>query len=529
MIKKFNKTLIKLSSLLLLSILTILPMFSLGNNNIEARKNSVYTLTKEEYKKLSAVQMAKLVKEKKVTPKELIDLAYEVIAETDPILNNIIKHDGSSIDAKLKERAYLEAENVKNMNKPFYGVPILVKGITFELKDGVNSQALVYRKDNISKEDNALVKMFTDLGFIPIAQTTIPQLGWINVTNSDLYGVTRNPWDTTKNPGGSSGGTAAGVAIGQTAIGTANDGGGSIRIPSSFSSLIGYFPTGGVIKNNSASEGFKLENFLIAEKMEDVLAIAKALHNPEYKLNDKKLSKDKVIAYTTKTPANTPISPEAIMAVENAVKFLRDMGYTLEEVDYPIDGKAMMMAYYTNASYIGSRVGKFAETLLNRPLEMNDVELLTWALYQAGNKLNSEDINNTKEVLKGFRKTVDEFFDKYQAFITPTTSYPAPSADYNHIPEELKAKMRDMSDLTKEEAIQLIYDQWLPAWTITPFTQLSNVTDTPSISIPTHLTKNRLPLGVLISSGRFDDNIILEIAKLFEDNNRFFLYQDYEK
>lgn len=307
------------------------------------------------------------------------------------------------------------------------------------------------------------------------------------------------------------------------------DGGGSIRIPSSFSSLIGYFPTGGVIKNNSASEGFKLENFLIAEKMEDVLAIAKALHNPEYKLNDKKLSKDKVIAYTTKTPANTPISPEAIMAVENAVKFLRDMGYTLEEVDYPIDGKAMMMAYYTNASYIGSRVGKFAETLLNRPLEMNDVELLTWALYQAGNKLNSEDINNTKEVLKGFRKTVDEFFDKYQAFITPTTSYPAPSADYNHIPEELKAKMRDMSDLTKEEAIQLIYDQWLPAWTITPFTQLSNVTDTPSISIPTHLTKNRLPLGVLISSGRFDDNIILEIAKLFEDNNRFFLYQDYEK
>ncbi|MFM1525340.1 MULTISPECIES: hypothetical protein [Helcococcus] len=86
-----------------------------------------------------------------------------------------------------------------------------------------------------------------------------------------------------------------------------------------------------------------------------------------------------------------------------------------------------------------------------------------------------------------------------------------------------------MSDLSKEEALQLIYDQWLPAWTITPFTQLSNVTDTPSISIPTHLTKDNMPLGVLISANRLNDNIILEMAELFENNNKFYLYQDFEE
>ncbi|MFM1539422.1 amidase family protein, partial [Helcococcus bovis] len=514
---------------IILSVLLVSTTVVIASD-ANVKNSSKFVLDKEAYKKLSATQMAKLVKDGKVTAKQLVDLAYEVIEETDPVLNNIIKQDGKTINQALKDRAYADAENTANKDKPFFGVPILIKGLTFELENGMNSYGLEFMKDNISNKDNGLVKTYTDLGFIPIAQTTIPQMGLINVTNSNLFGSTKNPWNTEKNPGGSSGGSASGVAIGQSPVATANDAGGSIRIPASFSGLIGYFPSSGVVNPNTQlkSSSFTTENYILAEKMEDVTGIANALGG-KIKANDLHLDKSKIIAYTTKTPAGTPISDEAISAVNDAVNFLKSKGYTLEEVEYPIDGKQMMMDYYINASKAGGISNYFFNQKFKKDMSKNDVELLNWGLYQLGKKLSPVDMKNAKNDLKNFRDKMDNFYEKYQAFITPTTSYSAPEADYNHIPEKLKDKMKDMSDLSKEEALQLIYDQWLPAWTITPFTQLSNVTDTPSISIPTHLTKDNMPLGVLISANRLNDNIILEMAELFENNNKFYLYQDFEE
>ncbi|MFM1602564.1 amidase family protein [Helcococcus ovis] len=523
--KKINNILLKYIAIILLMIL-VNSTISKANSTLDNKTNK-FVLDKATYKKLSATEMAKLVRDGKVTARQLVDMAYEVIEETDPILNNIIKQDGQTINKALKDRAYADAENMSNKDKPFFGVPLLIKGLTFELANGMNSYGLEFMKDNISKKDNVLVKAYTDLGFIPVAQTTVPQMGLINVTNSNLFGITKNPWNTNKNPGGSSGGSASGVAVGQTPIATANDAGGSIRIPASFSGLIGYFPSGGVVKPNSKSTGFQMENFIMAEKMEDVIGIANALGG-DIKTKDLHLDKNKVIAYTTKTPANTPISDEAIKAVNEAVNFLKSKGYLLEEVEYPIDGKKMMMDYYINASKSGSISNHLFKKIYKKDMSEKDVELLNWGLYQLGKKLSSDDIKKAKNDLIDFRNKMENFYKKYQAFITPTTSYSAPDADYNHIPKQLNEKMRDMSNLTKDEALNLIYDQWLPAWTITPFTQLSNITDTPSISIPTHLTKDNLPLGVLISADRLNDNIILEIAKLFEDNNKFYLYQDFE-
>ena len=80
---------------------------------------------------------------------------------------------------------------------------------------------------------------------------------------------------------------------------------------------------------------------------------------------------------------------------------------------------------------------------------------------------------------------------------------------------------QDMSELDFEESLQLIYDQWLPAWVKTPYTQLSNLTGTPSISLPTHVTKEGLPLGIMFGATHYDDYRLLEIGKLFEENNLF--------
>ena len=125
---------------------------------------------------------------------------------------------------------------------------------------------------------------------------------------------------------------------------------------------------------------------------------------------------------------------------------------------------------------------------------------------------------------------MDDFYEKYAFLITPTTAEPAPAADYHHMPEELKPLMADMSGLRQEEKLKLIYDQWLPAWTKTPFTQLANLTGTPSLTLPTYLTKTGLPLGVLFNGPKYADQALLQLGKIFKDKGQLInFYRTMEK
>lgn len=99
-----------------------------------------------------------------------------------------------------------------------------------------------------SSSTSAFVKQLQKAGFIVVGQSSFPEMGWINVTNSNLYGNTHNPWQLDQNPGGSSGGSAAAVASGQVSLASASDGGGSTRIPASWSGLIGLHPTRGILE-----------------------------------------------------------------------------------------------------------------------------------------------------------------------------------------------------------------------------------------------------------------------------------------
>ena len=190
---------------------------------------------------------------------------------------------------------------------------------------------------------------------------------------------------------------------------------------------------------------------------------------------------------------------------------MESQGFTLVEVDYPIDGKKMMEDYYTLAATSTESLDDLAQIYLKRNLEQKDVELLTWGLYQFNEILEEEDIRKAEENLARVREKLRAFYDKYPIFITATTAHPAPPTDYHHLPAELISLMKDMSSLTKKERADLIYNQWLPAWTLTPYTQLSNLTGTPSISLPIHLTEKGLPLGVLFQSGKYQDRLLLQV------------------
>ncbi|RAN51159.1 hypothetical protein B8A31_07855 [Dolosigranulum pigrum] len=469
-----------------------------------------FQLTKEIYRQAGAREMSRWVREGKTTPEALVNMAYEIIAETDPQLNNIV--------ALTKEDALKKARELEDTGQPFYGVPMLFKGLGHALEGTPNSNGLVSQKDNLAKRDARRARLMQEAGFIGIGTTTFPQWGLINVTNSDLYGNTRNPWNPAHNPGGSSGGSAAGVAAGQVPIASSSDAGGSTRIPASWSGLIGMHPSRNTLKWDGNSENNQTSHFALMKNMEDLAAFHEFSLKNDVELEDVSLERDKpTIAYTTKTPAGTRISADAIKAVEDAVKFLEEHGFTTEEVDYPVDGKKLMEQYYTIA---GSSFG-------NPRIKRDQVELLTWGLNQLGLTLDKEDKEAAWKHAHTIAEQMTEFHKKYPIFLTPTNAWPAPEADYHHIPDELKALMEDMSSLSKEERLKLIYDQWLPAWEKTPYTQLSNLTGKPSISLPTYVTEDRLPMGVMFHTERNMDKFLLQLGELFEQGGQFMMNSDY--
>ncbi|VTS17254.1 amidase family protein [Streptococcus porcinus] len=474
-------------------------------------------ITLDDYKTASASQLAEWTRQKRVTGQQLLDFALETIKTTNPELNNVIS---------LRESlARQESDQMVDQGQPFYKVPILVKGLGHTIAGSSNTNGLAFLKDKTSSSTSAFVKQLQKAGFIVIGQSSFPEMGWINVTNSNLYGDTHNPWQLDKNPGGSSGGSAAAVASGQVSLASASDGGGSTRIPAAWSGLIGLHPTRDILEGNPTSERSNVSHFALTKGMEDTKKLFQFLLKDKAKAqqNSQHLDPSIPIAYTTKTPAGTPISQEAIEAVKDAVAFLKEQGYQTVEVPYPVDGKTMMQYYYTIAASAASSINFMAQQTLKRPLQKDDVELLSWALYQTGKDLSKEDIDKAWAGIAGLTKQLDQFYQKYPIFLTPTTAYPAPPADYHHIPQELVAQLSDMSQLSKQEKLDLIYRQWLPAWTLTPFTQLANLTGTPSLSLPTYVTKSGLPLGLLVNSSAHNDGLLLQIGELFEKANRFHL------
>lgn len=326
----------------------------------------------ETYMRSDATYLAQLVREGKVTSQELVELAFEAIEKTNPSLNNVI--------STRKEAALEEAKALEDTGQPFLGVPILVKGLGHTLEGGENTNGFEFLKGNTSSRDGRQVKALKEAGFIVIGQTSFPQAGWINVTNSDLYGVTHNPWNVAYNPGGSSGGSSAAVAIGQVPIASSSDGGGSTRIPAAWSGLIGLHPTNPILTWDG-SKNSTVTHFAETRSMADTATLFEFLLKEKTKdtLLENSFSPETTIAYTTKTPAGTPISEDAVAAVEEAVAFLKDLGYKVEEVDYPIDGKRLMEQYYVKAASSAGFVNFTAKQKLKRDVQKEDVELLTWA------------------------------------------------------------------------------------------------------------------------------------------------------
>ena len=505
---------------------------STNSASVESKEVAKPTIpfTVAEYKQKSALELAKLIREKKVTSTELVDLAYKVIEEENPKLNAVLTTENGKIPHAIVEEAYKTAKEIDNRisagklaanpvnwdEQPFLGVPTLIKGLD-SLKDGDSSYGVYLNKGKTSSVSGAVAKEFAKLGFVILGQTNYPEFGTRNITDSKLFGPAGNPWDPSRNTGGSSGGSAGAVASGMVSIASGSDAGGSIRIPASWTGLIGLKPTGHVVK------------FPLVKTIEDAKTYfdKTKINKPKTLVEVPKDLKSLKIAYSLKTPLkDVELSEDGKKAVLKAVDFLRKQGFTVEEVnEFPIDGYEGIRTYTIGA--IGG--GYTAAANLAKEKNKRDLDPATYALGTSSykGKTANTDVSSAKDATI-YANQMNEFYKKYDLFLMATNAVTAPSNDKKvdpYVDPKVEEQLYNINKIKDpKERFNLLVKQWEPMMRRTPFTWLFNLTGNPSISLPIYKSANNLPLGVMFAAKNNSEKILLEMGQLFQDNNQFVMH-----
>jgi amidase len=286
-----------------------------------------------------------MVRSGEVSPKELVQLSLDRIARLDPELNSFRK--------VFAEKALLEAEQAEARmragdERPLLGVPIAIKD-----EVDVAGEVNTHGTDGFSepaKEDSEMVRRLREAGAIIVGLTLLPEMAICGFSESATYGVTRNPWNPQRTPGGSSGGSASAVAAGLVPIASAGDGAGSIRIPAASCGLFGLKPSRGRASLAPLSEGWRgmavlgsvSRNVLDTALWLDIISggsrEAEAPPPPERPFVEAvKQSPGKLrVAYSTLAPraaAPPTVSAEAKQAVADGAELLRSLGHEVEQRD----------------------------------------------------------------------------------------------------------------------------------------------------------------------------------------------------
>jgi len=474
--------------------------------------------TFKEYDRYDGLGMAELVRKKEVSPAELCEEAVRRIEKLNPRLNAVIT-PMFDLGRNDIERGLPEG--------PFTGVPFLLKDLVAAYAGvPLTGGSRAYR-NYIPDEDCELVKRFKKAGVVIMGKTNCPEFGLMGITEPELHGPTRNPWNTDHTPGGSSGGSAAAVASGMVPIASGGDGGGSIRIPSSCCALFGLKPTRG--RNPTGPDhgaiwqGAVVEH-VISRSVRDSAAMLDAtcgadagapyIIPPPERPYMEEITREPgslKIAFNTRSPLDTAVHPENARAVEETARLLEGLGHTVVKDRPVIDGKALATSYLT--MYMGEIAADLEELelILGRKTKRGDVEALTWTLGLLGRTYSSGYFVEQMREWGMAARTMGRFHEMYDLYLTPTTaSPPVRIGELRPKPAEraLLAAVNSMG-LGKLLKLSGIVDTLaVQSLSKTPFTQLANFTGQPAMSVPLHWTAEGLPCGVQFI-GRFGDEATL--------------------
>jgi amidase len=452
----------------------------------------------------SAVEQAELVRSGEVSSRELVDAALAAIEERNPELNAVV--------TLCAERARAEADAVgPGDDRPLAGVPILVKDL-IALTEGVRTTMGSAAMDEWAPSaDGALVRKLRAAGAIVVGKTNTPEFGILPVTEPDRFGPCRNPWDTSRTPGGSSGGSGAAVASGMVSLAHANDGGGSIRIPASACGLVGLKPSRGRVslapEFTEFTGGIAIEGCLSRTVLDTAINLD-AIAGPEpgdpywapppsapfaeaVERDPGRLR----IALAIEAPNGAPVHPDCEAAARSAADLLSDLGHEVREAapDWRDDGYVENFIKIWTAG-VGDEVHTYGR-LKGEPLEVTRLEPLTQQMVEMAGAFTAVDYLGSLDYLRRLSRRVVSFWDDVDIVITPTLALP---------PVEIGA----LRPKPGEPPIQML----LNCAPFVPFTPVANVTGQPAISLPLHWTEAGLPIGVQLIGPPAGEELLLSLA-----------------
>jgi amidase len=458
----------------------------------------------DEFATLDATAQAESVRQGQVQPVELVEAAIARIEQLNPQLNAVI--------TPLFEKALAQARSPQLAAGPFRGVPLLLKDFWCETAGDPYYVGMKFlrRLGWRSERDSYLAQKFRAAGFIFMGKTNLPELAGSPLTEPEAFGPTRNPWDPSRTPGGSSGGSAAAVAAGMVAVAHANDGAGSIRIPASCCGLVGLKPSRGRISSGPGRAAGLLGNiseFVLTRSVRDAAAILEAVAGP--------MPGDFMIAPAPQRPYSQqvgadpgrlrvgllshepflklPIHPECLEAVAETGKLLEALGHFVEEAYPPqfdgITGLGLGLRIITRSG-LAATLDAWAERT-GQSIGPADVEATTWAAAEEGRSYSAVQIHQAyQRLVIGICGTLEWWQSGFDILVTPTMAQP-PLPIGEKDPERLAA------------AFGL-------------FAMPFSFTGQPAISLPLHWTPERLPVGVQLVADYGREDLLLRLSSQLE-------------
>jgi amidase len=452
-----------------------------------------------------ATELAELVRSGRLSARELVEASLLRIDELEPSIN--------AFTHIAAESALATADAIGAGDpRPFAGVPIAIKD-----NRAVAGMPLTMCSDLfgdlVADHDAYLVTRLRDAGFVIVGKTALPEMGILPTTESRRFGPTRNPWDLDRTPGGSSGGAAAAVAAGMVPIAHGNDGGGSIRIPAACCGLVGLKPARGRVSvGPEAGDSFLAIDGVLTRTVADTARALDVLAG--YELGDATWAPPadgdyadaavnapgrKKIGLAFNPPLEGAVlDPICEQAARDGASLLESLGHHVEEITPPWSDLDLLPYFSRLFGPLVSTTTWFGGRLAGRDPVQEDVEPLTWEIWERARKQDTITYLMAENRLQSVARELVRFFAPYDAVLTPALA-------------QRPLRIGEVHGRGPDA-----WDHFRRSGLFTPYTAICNVIGLPAVSLPLYEADDGLPAAVQVIGRAAAEDVLLSLAGQLE-------------
>jgi amidase len=447
-----------------------------------------------------ALELAAALRARELSAVELLDACLAAVDARNPELNAVTwrNDEQARADAEQADRRLADGDDA-----PFLGVPIPIKDLT-----PVAGWPVTYGSHGApvgpSERSELVVDALVRAGFVLCGRTNTPAFGVITAAENLRHGISRNPWDPSRTPGGSSGGAGAAVAGGMFPIAHANDGGGSIRIPASYCGLVGLKPSRGRVPRLAQSWLGAVVEGVVSHTVADSAAVLDAISRPDplawynapaparpFSQELRSTPSGLRIGLMAQAPLGIPTDPACVAGARAVASALEALGHRVEEVEVPTISAEMVPAFIVLtqgglADYEGVDWSATEPHIVHQRGLAGDTSAYEYALAA-----------RTLELLS--RENVVRWGRDFDVLLTPTSAILPPVA----------GATMEAQHATPDAPIGDVVAS-------VSFTAFGNVTGLPAVSLPLHWTDDDLPVGVQLTGGPWDEATLIGLSAQLE-------------